>query len=250
MLESVLRIGSSIRSPAAFARRVLCSTRLDSLLGANKTTHSFTPITTDCLLINVPFGTTIIRFKRDLVPRVELIAHFKVIGGAVLGRLTAALGAENNYQINRVYMMDDYEKYEKACKKIRKDNENLLKEFEVWLKSSGLSDKTVNNHLSNIDLYVNEYLLYEDATEAKDGAYAIGMFLGYWFIKKAMWASQSSIKSNATSLKKFYTFMHEKNFIDKEDLLNLKETIKDDMPEWLATLKRYDDPSVEDVWQY
>jgi len=59
MLESVLRIGSSIRSPAAFARRVLGSTRLDSLLGANKTTHSFTPITTDCLLINVPFGATI-----------------------------------------------------------------------------------------------------------------------------------------------------------------------------------------------
>jgi site-specific recombinase XerD len=144
--------------------------------------------------------------------------------------------------------MDDYEKYEEDCKKIRKANERLLNEFEVWLKSSGLSEKTINNHLSNIDFYVNEYLLYEDATEAKDGVDAVGMFLGYWFIRKAMWASQSSIKGNATSLKKYYTFMHEKGLIDKEDLIDLKQTIKEDMPEWLATLRRFDDPSIEDVW--
>ena len=144
--------------------------------------------------------------------------------------------------------MDDYEKYEKECKNIRIANELLLNEFEVWLKSTGLSEKTINNHLSNIDFFVNEYLLYEDATEAKDGSYAIGIFLGYWFIRKAMWASQSSIKSNAASLKKFYTFMHEKGLINKEDLTILKQTIKEEMPEWLATLRRYDDLSIDDVW--
>jgi site-specific recombinase XerD len=144
--------------------------------------------------------------------------------------------------------MNDYEKYEEDCAKIRKANECLLNEFEVWLKASGLSVKTINNHLSNIDFYINEFLLYEDAIEAKDGVGAVDMFLGYWFIKKAMWASQSSIKSNATSLKKFYTFMHEKGLIDKEDLSDLKETIKEEMPEWLATLGRYDDPSIEEVW--
>jgi len=144
--------------------------------------------------------------------------------------------------------MDNYEKYEEDCKKIRKANERLLTDYEVWLKSSGLSEKTISNHLSNIDFYINEYLLYEDATEAKDGVYVVSMFLGYWFIKKAMWASQSSIKGNATSLKKFYTFMHEKGLIDKEDLIDLKQTIKEDMPEWLASLRHYDDPSIEDVW--
>ena len=153
-----------------------------------------------------------------------------------------------NQQTNRALEMDDYEKYEEDCKTIRKANERLLSEFEVWLKSSGLSKKTIENHLSNIDFYVNEYLLYEDATEAKDGAGAAGMFLGYWFIKKAMWASQSSIKGNAASLKKFYTFIYEKDLIDKEDLADLNQTIKEGMSEWLATLQRYDDPSVEDVW--
>jgi len=146
--------------------------------------------------------------------------------------------------------MDNYENYEKECKKIRQANEQLLKEFEFWLKSSGLLEKTTNNHISNIDFYVNEYLLYEDTIEAEDGSSFVGMFLGYWFIRKAMWASQSSIKSNATSLKKFYTFMYEKGLIEKEDLTDLKQTIKEKMPEWLATLRRYDDLSVEDVWQY
>jgi hypothetical protein len=47
----------------------------------------------------------------------------------------------------------------------------------------------------------NDYLLYEDALEAKDGVDAVSWFLGDWFIRKAMWSSQASIKENAASLK-------------------------------------------------
>ena len=99
-----------------------------------------------------------------------------------------------------------------------------------------------------VEFYLNNFLLYEDAIEAAEGVGKVNMFLGYWFIKKAMWASKSSIKGNATSLKKFYTFMHEKGLISKNDLTGLKQRIKENMPEWLETLERYDDPSVEDVW--
>ena len=144
--------------------------------------------------------------------------------------------------------MDDYDKYEEDCRKIRKANNGILDEFEAWVKSLGLSEGTASKHVSNIDFYINEYLLYEEATEAKDGVDKVGMFLGYWFIRKAMWANQSSIRSNAASLKKFYTFLQEKGLIEKEDLIDLKQTIKEDMPEWLATLERYDDLSIEDVW--
>ncbi|MCI5148479.1 MAG: recombinase [Candidatus Electrothrix sp. MAN1_4] len=145
--------------------------------------------------------------------------------------------------------MDYYEKHKRDCKKIRKANEGLLEEFEASLKAAGLSEKTINKHVWNIDFYINEFLLYEDANEAKGGAGNVGMFLGYWFIKKAIWASKANIKSNATSLKKFYTFMHEKGLISKNDLTDLKQKIKEDMPKWLATLQRYDDPSVKNVWQ-
>lgn len=143
--------------------------------------------------------------------------------------------------------MDEYEKWEKDCKKIKKHNNKLLEDFEEWLQKTGIKSKTINKHYSNVELYINNFLLYEDATQAKDGIGDIGMFLGYWFIKKAMWASVSAIKENASSLKKFYQFMLEKEEISNEDYEDLKETIKSNMPEWLATIERYDNPDIEDM---
>jgi len=147
--------------------------------------------------------------------------------------------------------MDDYEEYEAACKEIREDNAKLLEKFKKWLRQKNLAAKTIRTHTENVDFYINEFLLYEDAVEANDGADEIGMFLGYWFVKKAMWASPAQIKSNAASLKKFYTFMNEQGEISDELLAQLKETIKEDMPEWIATMRRYDNPDIDsmaEVW--
>jgi hypothetical protein len=144
-------------------------------------------------------------------------------------------------------IMDEYEKYERECKKIREENQIILKRFKTWLQESGLSDKTIRKHLENVQFYINEFLLYEDAVKAKDGAHQIGFYLGYWFIKKAMWSSTAQIKASATSLKKFYTFMREQGKINREDLDFMKERIKKEMPEWIATMRRYDDPSIDDM---
>ena len=143
--------------------------------------------------------------------------------------------------------MPSYKKYEQDCERIRSINSKLLEDFETWLATKKLSPKTVEKHSSNVDFYINEFLLYEDAIEAKNGVGSVSMFLGYWFIRKAMWASQSSIKENASSLKKFYQCMLEKGFIEQQDLDELKLTIKEEMPEWLATVRRYDDPDIEDM---
>ncbi len=144
-------------------------------------------------------------------------------------------------------MLNDYEQYEIECKRIRQSNAELLDEFENWLQKSDLTDNTISKHIENIDFYINEYLLYEDAVEPQDGIDSVGMFLGYWFIRKAMWSSESSIRSNAASLKKFYAFLHERGAVSKDDLDALRETIKEEMPDWLATLARYDDPSITDM---
>lgn len=146
---------------------------------------------------------------------------------------------------------DEYQKYERACKPIQKNNAKLLEQFDQWLSGKGLSEKTVRRHVGNADFYINTFLLYEDAIPAKDGASHISMFLGYWFIRKAMWASPSAIRENAASLKKFYTFMREQGQIDPEELQDLKETIKEEMPEWVGTVERYDDPDITDpneIW--
>lgn len=145
----------------------------------------------------------------------------------------------------------DYEKYVAECQKIRKQNKKLLNEFASWLRQQNLTKKTVKRHRENIDLFINDFLLYEDTVEAKNGVDKIGVFLGYWFIKKAMRSSEGAIKSSAASLKKFYTFMFEKQEVNKESLEDLKNIIKQEMPKWLETVNRYYDDSIddmEDVW--
>ena len=111
----------------------------------------------------------------------------------------------------------------------------------------------MGRHRDNVGFYINEYLLYEDAVKAAEGVEKVGMFLGYWFIREAMWASKATIKANAASLKKFYEFMLAKGRIERVDFEILKEEIKEDMPEWLATVERYDDPEIDDpaeIWGF
>jgi len=137
--------------------------------------------------------------------------------------------------------MGSHEEYEQACERIRKTNTQLLTDFEECLKASGLAKKTIKNHESNIDFYINEFLLYYEATEAKDGIDSVDQFLGDWFIRKAMWSNVSSVKSYGTSLKKFYTFMNERNLVSNESLSELKQLIKEEMPEWLSSMEDYGD---------
>ncbi len=146
--------------------------------------------------------------------------------------------------------MDEYEIYEIECKKIKKQNRKLLTGFRKYLGSKKLSKKTVDKHVANIDFYINEFLLYEEPSKAKEGVNKLDYFLGYWFIRKAMWASVTSIKENITSLKHFYTYMHTIDEIDLEELNAMKEEIKESKDEWLETIRKYDDPDtdLEDIW--
>jgi site-specific recombinase XerD len=135
----------------------------------------------------------------------------------------------------------DYEAFEKERDAIREINKLHLEEFEKWLKSSGLSEKTIDRHVSNVDFYINEFLCYYDAQDVQAGCYDVDQFLGDWFIRKAMWSSCSGIKSNAASFKKFYSFMLALNVIEQEDYDSLCATIKEEMPDWLDAMRQYDE---------
>jgi len=132
----------------------------------------------------------------------------------------------------------EYAEYEATCKRIRAENALLLEEFAGWLKARGLAKSTVAGHCERIEFYVNDFLLYEDAVTAAEGFDRAGMFLGFWFIRKALWANRAHIRSNAASLKKFYAFMAETGRVSQEDLDGLKEKVKEEMPDWLATMDR------------
>ena len=138
--------------------------------------------------------------------------------------------------------MFNYEEYEKNCEAIRATNMELLGIFEKDLTEAGLSAKTINSHLSNVDFYINEYLLREDAYPMEYGAGMIDMFLGDFFIRKCMWSTPANIKTTAGSIKKFYKCMFDHNKIPKKNYDYLCNEIKTGMEQWQADCAQYNDP--------
>ena len=147
-------------------------------------------------------------------------------------------------------MLDDNSDYDIKCQQIRKENVALLGEFSSWLEEAGLAAATVRSHRSNLDFYLNHFLVYADTWTPAEGICYVGEFLGDWFIHKAMWSNKTTVKANAASLKKFYAFMAERGLIKPEEFTSLKQQIKDELPEWLGAVDRYNDPDVdlEDAW--
>lgn len=143
--------------------------------------------------------------------------------------------------------MDDFEN---QAESIRDQNRIILERFEKYLKNKKLSKSTINKHVGNIDFFINDFLLYYEPIAAKDGSSQVGSFLGNWFIRKAMWASVTSIKENITSIKKFYQFLLESGEITIEYFAELQEEIRECKDDWLENLRRYDDPTIdiENIW--
>ena len=98
--------------------------------------------------------------------------------------------------------------YEKKIDENIKRNKKYINGFEKWLNEKGLVNKTIKKHISNAELFINDYLSYYDITKAEDGLDEIFIFLDGWFIEKCMWSSRNSLKETAASLKKFYSFIY------------------------------------------
>jgi len=143
-----------------------------------------------------------------------------------------------------------YEEYEQLCKHERESNEEYLKEFESNLNEDGLSANTITRHLSNIEFYINEYLLREEPLEMREGCYYVDDFLGYFFIRKCMWSTPGTIKSTAASLKKFYKCMESKGNVQEDEYQELCNTIKENMDIWQEDCERFNDPSISNPFGY
>ena len=136
----------------------------------------------------------------------------------------------------------DYEQYLKVCQNIQKKNNLLLQLFEDDLIKSGLKEKTVNRHLSNVDFFLNEFLIRAGALPMEEGTSMLNAYLGDFFIRKCMWSTPANIKTNAASIKKFYKCMLDHKKIEKEDYKFLCSCITDSMDIWQRDCAIYNDP--------
>ncbi len=137
---------------------------------------------------------------------------------------------------------------EKKIEENKKRNKKFMKEFEEYLKEKNLKDKTIKKHLSNVDLFINDYLNYYDIETPEEGITSVYSFLNGWFIEKCMWATPYTTKEEAASIKKFYAYMSEKGYVEKEDYKFLCEELKDSMDEILDTLEAFDNGTYYDMF--
>jgi hypothetical protein len=145
-----------------------------------------------------------------------------------------------------------YKEYEQKCSEIRKRNASYLDEFWEDLSNAGLKEKTMNKHYQNVDFYINTYLLREEPLEMKCGtdSFKIDGFLGNFFIRKCMWSTPGTIKSTAASIKKFYSSMLQRGYIDESDYRELVETIKCNMDSWLEDCEAYNNPDAPNPFYF
>lgn len=133
----------------------------------------------------------------------------------------------------------NYEEYEERVRINKKKNEQYLQEFSKYLENEGLSVKTINKHINNVEFYINTYLNAYVPKDMRDGCIGIGMYLGDWFIRKTTWASKNSIKENAASIKKFYKCMLGLNHINISEYENIYSEIKSEMETWIERVEEY-----------
>ena len=137
---------------------------------------------------------------------------------------------------------------EKKIEENKKRNKKFMKEFEEYLKEKNLKDKTIKKHLSNVDLFINDYLNYYDIETPEEGINSVYSFLSGWFIEKCMWATVYTTKETTASIKKFYAYMSEKGYVKKEDYKELCEELKDSMDEILEYLDAFDNGTYYDMF--
>ena len=132
--------------------------------------------------------------------------------------------------------------YDQEVDKIRAYNQPILDEFQRWLQNTGVTPKTIKNHIDNISFFA-EYLVYDEPLQKVDEADAgdVYSFLADWFPRKAMWASESSMKSNITSFRKFFKFLRETSRVDDDTEIEVRDTLKEDKDEFLDAVASDDD---------
>ena len=116
-------------------------------------------------------------------------------------------------------------------------HEKLINGFEKWLEEKDLSAKTINNHISNINFFANQYLLRSEIKLLQESSNETLFFLEGYFIDKCMWANKSSINSYISSFTKVYTYFYEKQMISKTELDIMKTELKESKEELIFRVR-------------
>jgi len=115
------------------------------------------------------------------------------------------------------------EKYEE----IQKENTKLLNKFREYLLQKNINEKTIKYHISNVELYINDYLaIDEEETPGEVDGYTLDFFFR-WCIDKWIFNTVSELLSTIFSIHLFYEYLNENEQIQYIDEIRKICTKKD-----------------------
>ncbi len=118
------------------------------------------------------------------------------------------------------------------------ENHGYMMMFQKDLAASNLTSQTINHHLENADLFLNEYLWGWEEEHMEDGIARIDSFFMDYFIDQWPWASQTSIRQTAASIKKFYRSMLNHGKVSEDEYQLVGKTIQCRKEKWVEELRR------------
>jgi len=132
--------------------------------------------------------------------------------------------------------MNNTNTYDARVQAIRTYNQPILDAFRTWLKQSGLSEKTIKNHVDNIDFFTHYLVYYDDPLKKLDEAHSsdVRMLLSYWAPRKVGWTSVTTVKIFLVSFKKFFQWMGETGCVSPQTVANVLSTLKEGRDEFLT----------------
>jgi hypothetical protein len=118
-------------------------------------------------------------------------------------------------------------------------NESFLMEFANWLSAQNIMDSKISNHLVNVHVFANTFLVQDQVISLKDGISHISEYFSDFFIQNAPIANEETLTQNTESLLLFYQFLLERNIILNNDFDTVNQEIKQNKTAWIETCRIY-----------
>ena len=157
---------------------------------------------------------------------------------------------------------DDFDEEPEETIKARKANKEFMDLFLKDLTSAGLSQKTIQKHMDNVDFYLTDSLPFADVDEDEDGdeeAKPMDMkdgveisnlrrFFSDYYIYHCLWSTPGNLKTTGASIKKFYKCMADHGKISKDQYKELCALFKENMADWQEECRQFNDDDGDFLW--
>lgn len=133
---------------------------------------------------------------------------------------------------------------------IQQRNRATLDAFGAFLSAQGVRRETIDLHLRNLEFYASAFLLGYHQVALDEGHEWVGTFLGHWFICKAMWSDEASLRENIHGFRRFYEFLVATGRLPQARGRQLLQQLEQDGPLWIRRVQLYNDPEadLDTIW--